>query len=286
MISVVAGLPTLLAIEWFMLKEEKVDSTGYETNLGNLRSFLRVGYGGVGGAIFDFHLYSDGSKLYGTLGLRNAVLYYLSLIPVISILLELVNFFISLLKINYRPDLSLSDLERDSSQLDVELKEINSIVVKKRSRLTLPFDRLSFFVPLIGLFAARLYRYRVILGLRSGIKRKVDFYSVADGEKFMNMLEKLTDVMRQENELSLKSEAFDYILTALVFFLLQLGILCAIYATALDFLSDPGAFVDEQIEMLFLIVFGFLIPLLVKVFDPRLTWQTNYRYALLRKNDN
>ena len=251
-------------------------------NLANLRCFHKYGWAAIG-AIFDMHLYSDRNKLYASYGIRNSWLFFFACIPFVAMLIELINFIISLLRISHKPDLS-KEVEQLGSRIQINLKDIEYLYVLERSKFTVIFDRISLFIPLISLFALYLYRSRVILKLHSGQKYKFDFFYSEDAEEFKNILLEITRASFINQEQSLKKEALDIFLTSAIFFTVQLGMFAAIIIRTLEFFFNPFNFVDEELELFVILSFGFWIPLVVKFFDSRLNWQTNYRYLISRSN--
>ena len=261
--------------------KEEICSSAAKSDLTNIRSFRKLGYGGFGGAIADFHLYTDGRSLYGTMGIINSWLYFLSCLPMVVIFVELVNFVKSRLNINHHPDLTERNLEREAAQLQIALGEIERVVVKQRNNLTVPYERISFFLPIIGIFAIRLHRTKVTLDLSSGKKYKLYFFSIGDSTIFIETLRGLTDAPVKLESSSFWSDFRDYILTATTFFTIQLLILYLMIAHIADCVADPSLIVRE-FGVFVVVFFGFILPLTIKIFDRRLTWQTNYRYVLWR----
>lgn len=262
-------------------EKEEICSSAAKSDLTNIRSFRKLGYGGIGGAIVDFHLYTDGRSLYGTMGILNSGLYFLSCLPLVVIFAEFVNFVKSLLNISHRPDLTGSNHEREAAQLQIELGEIERIVVKQRNNLTVPYERISFFLPIIGIFAIRLHRTKVTLDLSSGKKYKLYFFSIGDSTIFIETLMGLTDAPVKLESSSFWSDFRDYILTATTFFTIQLLMLYLLIAHIADCVTDPSLIVRE-FGVFVVVFFGFILPLTIKIFDRRLSWQTNYRYVLWR----
>ena len=199
----------------------------------------------------------------------------------VVIFVEFVNFVKSLLNVSHRPDLSGRTLEREAAQLQIELGEVARVVVKQRNNLTVPYERISFFLPIIGIFAIRLHRTKVTLDLSSGKKYKLYFFSIHDSTIFMETLKGLTGTPVTVESSSFWSDFRDYILTATTFFSIQLLILYLLIAHIADCVADPSLIVRE-FGLFVVVFFGFILPLTIKIFDRRLTWQTNYRYVLWR----
>ena len=145
----------------------------------------------------------------------------------------------------------------------------------------MPYERISFFLPIIGIFAIRLHRTKVTLDLSSGKKYKLYFFSIHDSTIFMETLKGLTGTPVTVESSSFWSDFRDYILTATTFFSIQLGMLYLLIVHIADCVADPSLIVRE-FGLFVVVFFGFILPLTIKIFDRRLTWQTNYRYVLWR----
>lgn len=236
----------------------------------NIIGIKRIAWG-ANGSLMDQFIRFESNEIRYSLGVVNSYLYMFSLFPFFSIIIEYINLIISLLRLDISPNLT----DKESGVFEsLDISKITKIQIIERASYTKRIDKISYFFPLLSLFMARFFRYKVIIKY-SNKKESFCFLEKSEFEKFKSALTLRNLNVEQKEINNFLDGAFSYL-----FFSFQMYFLYVILNTLGKYL-DGYILYEENPEKFTVIFIAFLLPLALKIINPALKWRNNYRYAHL-----